>query len=788
MANAKTAGWAPRSSSATLARTARIAGRGVRPRRRRLPSRRHRRRRRRRRRPRSRHLAAAAIAAAIAAATIAAAAIAAAVVAAAIAAAAPPPPPSPLPLPRRRHPRRRLRRHRRRRSLSLSPLPPAPTAPGWSVLRTGRRYPGRAVGSAPAFWAANCSDTSLVGCVRAPQLPQPRSNRYAAAMPLPNCSAPDAVGCIRFPQAATPEVDSGTAPSQMAFEWSGQANVWGGPGASQFSNNTYHRSWVVDLDQDGRTEFIVCGSEPGLHPNATAWDSAYGQNPWSLASCKVYFASASGSGYTELRGTALDKISRGSLYHGSKLELTFADYDNDRFPDVAVCGLHTDPNYDGRGSSNNYLYDRDSLDNCELYRNTCGDPGLGCNLTDVPRAFEVTAGGVRSDNGRAEHWEGKVVFGDYDSDGFVDALIFAQGRGGDNSRPNMHKRVLLHNNRGNGTFSEVPNFFQWSDDFRATPHDTVWVDLDVTISVIVCNRVIFACGYNYDDNGASSEARSVSERRRGYERSGRYVLRRTIQRSGRRAVYNAITVADDEAGAATRGGTQQHPRFSRPLLCGPQGSVSLLIVNGANQAEAAANELFVNEGNWSFVLDTEGSIMASRAWASGAAFCDLDGDGWLDVVVMNANSDPEVHMSEGNGRGLSHAAPSVHAQHARNATLTAAVHDCRHGCELARSPDSDMSSGMTTTMRHPCDRRRGRRRPHDILLGNALFRNAGGGRRQFTSSVCDQLSREDDIVRVDDIDNDGGEQQRRRRQEHSNGRSTTAAASTFYALRLSLTH
>ncbi|MDP7106342.1 MAG: VCBS repeat-containing protein, partial [Roseibacillus sp.] len=62
------------------------------------------------------------------------------------------------------------------------------------------------------------------------------------------------------------------------------------------------------------------------------------------------------------------------------------------------------------------------------------------------------------------------------------------------------------------------------------------------------------------------------------------------------------------------------------------------------------NRLYLQVSPWRFVDRTKAAgIRDTKSWGSGAAFADLDNNGWLDLYVCNKGAHDELYLNQGNG-------------------------------------------------------------------------------------------------------------------------------------------
>jgi len=73
-------------------------------------------------------------------------------------------------------------------------------------------------------------------------------------------------------------------------------------------------------------------------------------------------------------------------------------------------------------------------------------------------------------------------------------------------------------------------------------------------------------------------------------------------------------------------------------------------------ANLGPNQLYLNKGNFQFENVTEkAGVAGTRAWSTGVAMADVNGDGWLDIYVCNSgdiagdNKQNELFINQGDG-------------------------------------------------------------------------------------------------------------------------------------------
>jgi hypothetical protein len=309
--------------------------------------------------------------------------------------------------------------------------------------------------------------------------------------------------------------------------------------------------------------------------------------------------------------------SRGALYHnnhdGTFTDVTekagigtpcFAmggavgDYDNDGWPDLYVTCL-----------GGNVLYHNN------------GDG----TFTDVTAKSGVADG----------RWSTGAAFGDYDGDGFVDLMVtnYVDFRLNDlpgfGKSPNCKYRgidvqcgprglkgagdSLFHNN-GDGTFTDVSKSAGVSDPSGYYGMGVLWADFNNTgrPDIYVANDSTPKFLYKNEGNGKFKDI----------------------------GLESGTAVSEDGSEQASMGiaiGDYLHT-----------GRPSLYVTNFSDENDL----LYRNDGNWNFtdVSYPSGVALPSLPWVKwGAAFADLDNDGWLDLIAVSGHVYPQVDTLPSSG-------------------------------------------------------------------------------------------------------------------------------------------
>lgn len=267
------------------------------------------------------------------------------------------------------------------------------------------------------------------------------------------------------------------------------------------------------------------------------------------------------------------------------------DYDNDGWPDLYLTCL-----------GGNILYHNN------------GDG----TFTDVTAKAGVGDG----------RWSAGASFGDYDGDGFVDLMVasyvdfhlddlpqfgsssFCKYRGVDvQCGPRGLKGAgdILYHNNGNGTFTDVSKQAGVDDPNGYYGLGVIWADFNNSgrPDIYITNDSTPKFLYRNLGKGKFEEI--------GYE-SGT-----AFSNDGAEQASMGIAVGD-------------YNHTGRPSLY-------------VNNFENENPDLYRNDGNWNFteVSFSSGLAVAALPWVKwGAAFVDLDNDGWLDLISASGHVYPQV--------------------------------------------------------------------------------------------------------------------------------------------------
>jgi len=307
-------------------------------------------------------------------------------------------------------------------------------------------------------------------------------------------------------------------------------------------------SWG-DYDNDGLPDLVFCG-EPtlgidtsllyhndgnnqfSLNTSANFVDVSLGDVEWGdfnndtfldlliigyhndLGVCKLYINNGDGS-FSEQVSTGLPNIYMG--------DIDFADYNNDGFLDIGLCGFDDNYVFITKVFENNQDLTFSEVNGLNLegmnlgkfkwgdYNND-GYPDFVMNgfgdVDFVTRLYKNNGDGSFSEQTSVnlhQGWLGDMEWADYDADGDLDLTI--SGVGGDGSQ----RYTLIYTNNGDGSFTEESSMF-----LPAVSHSSLeWADFDGdgdldlfiagTIDAMGTGNYKGEIRYNNDGNFSESE-------------------------------------------------------------------------------------------------------------------------------------------------------------------------------------------------------------------------------------------------------------------------------------------
>lgn len=250
---------------------------------------------------------------------------------------------------------------------------------------------------------------------------------------------------------------------------------------------------------------------------------------------------------------------------------TFADVDNDGDLDAYVVTWYGDEN-------NFYLNQGDG----NFVHTT--DAGL-----NAPGSFAEAA-----------------AFGDYNQDGFVDLFVTTSG--------GREKTNLLFLNTGKGLFLQA--IAPGLTDVANTSRSVNWVDVDLDNDLD-----LFIANENGEGNALYIN---------GGGQSANFVIKQNdvIARSPKSSISGSWGDVDND------------------------GDQDLFVANSGYFKELN-NQLFINDGHGSFSLMLEGVAVKDGGCSYGSAFGDVDNDGDLDLLVSNGFSESNLadrlYLNDGAG-------------------------------------------------------------------------------------------------------------------------------------------
>lgn len=143
-------------------------------------------------------------------------------------------------------------------------------------------------------------------------------------------------------------------------------------------------------------------------------------------------------------------------------------------------------------------------------------------------------------------------------------------------------------------------------------------------------------------------------------------------------------------------------------------------------ANLGPNKLYLNKGDFKFEDVTEKSgVAGTRAWSTGVAMADVNADGWLDIYVCNSgdvagdNKQNELFINQGNGTFLEQAESYGLADHGFSTHAVFFDYDKDGDLDVYLLNNSYQAIGSFNKMQNERIKR-------DSVGGDKLFRNDGG--------------------------------------------------------------
>lgn len=308
---------------------------------------------------------------------------------------------------------------------------------------------------------------------------------------------------------------------------------------------------------------------------------------------------------------------------------TFADYDNDGWPDLYVVNWGA-----------NALFHNDS----------------GQGFTDVTE----TAGVGDTSNGKTASW------GDYDADGYLDLYVANWACAPRCGRPIEGDTDRLYRNNGDGTFLDVTRLLKGSG-VRGAGFVASFVDFDNDgdLDIYLVNDEFINpvgnalwrndgpgcdgwCFTNISaESGADTRVMGMGLATADYDGDGDLDFyfsnggpMTLLQNLGDGTFQDVATAAGVDFPAIGWGAV-----FFDYDNDGWQ-DLYLAVMEPINR-ETAANPLFRNEGNGTFTNLGESSGAADPGRTIGVAYADYDQDGWVDLVIGNYDSGYVLYRNRG---------------------------------------------------------------------------------------------------------------------------------------------
>lgn len=339
-------------------------------------------------------------------------------------------------------------------------------------------------------------------------------------------------------------------------------------------------------------------------------------------------------------GTFVDRADEAGVANGGSegIAASFADYDNDGDPD---------------------LYAVNSGDS-RLFRND----GTGA-FEDVTAEAGVPATGPSS----------SAAWGDYDNDGFVD--LYVPSWGNCNNPGYVYTTDYLYHNQGDGTFVDRTSLLHETGTTLGAGFQASWFDYDGDRDVDL---------YLGNDYGGPQPKPNVLWRNDGEREDGSWAFTNVSQTSGMGISINTMgtglsdydrdgdidvalsnikaTRLMNNQGDGSFRDVAEVARVGRPAQQAQQLSITwglafydfnldgwedLYVAGGSlgqeGRPEPQRNATFANIGRGKFVDLSTPSGADDPGISRGVAFTDYDGDGRVDLYVVNQGGEPRLYRN-----------------------------------------------------------------------------------------------------------------------------------------------